>query len=182
MANGEKDASGLVRVAQALEDELGRLEALSKGVQKTRLDGEKNITRALKELGQALELPERLAAGLGALGAELQRMQARQQAALEPLAARANEIQARRLKLDEHVRAFAELGRKTAEASAALETERPAAVVLDGLKAGLADIAEGARRLFDAARADDFPDVAREADALAKRVSHLRRRLDTTSN
>src|SRR6187402_99257 len=107
MAKGEKDAAELVRAAQALEDELGTLEALSKAVQKTRLDSEKNIARAAKELGAALELPERLAAGLLALGAELQRIQARQQAALEPLAARANEIRERGIRLDVHVRAFA---------------------------------------------------------------------------
>jgi len=182
MAKGEKDATELVRTAQALEDELDTLEALSKGVQKTRLDSEKNIARAAKELGAALELPERLAAGLVALGAELQRMQARQQAALEPLAARANEIRERGLRLDEHVRAFAELGRATAEATAAIQSDRPPASVLDELKAGLAKIADDAKVLFDAARSDDFPDVAREADALAKRVTHLRRRLETTSN
>jgi chromosome segregation ATPase len=182
MAQGEKDAPELVHVAQTLEEELARLETLSKGAQKTRLDTEKNIARAAKELGEALELPERLARGLVALGTALKRMQERQQAALEPLAARANEIQARQIKLDEHVQAFAELGRATAEAAAALHAERPAAVMLDELKTGLAKIADEAKRLFDAARSDDFPDVAREADALAKRVTHLRRRLETTSN
>jgi chromosome segregation ATPase len=182
MAKGEKDATELVRAAQTLEDELGTLEALSKAVQKTRLDSEKNIARAAKELGAALELPERLAAGLLALGAELQHMQARQQAALEPLAARANEIRERGIRLDVHVRAFAELGRATAEATETLQADRPAAAMLDELKAGLAKIADDAKVLFEAARADDFPDVAREADALAKRVTHLRRRLETTSN
>ncbi|HEX6274875.1 MAG TPA: hypothetical protein VFZ53_17655, partial [Polyangiaceae bacterium] len=180
MAQREKDAPELVRLAETLEEELERLETLSKGALKTRLDTEKNITRAATELGAALEVPERLAQGLVALGALLQRLQARQQAALAPLAARANEIQARQVKLDEHVQAFAELGRATSDAAAALHAERPPAEVLETLKAGLAKIAEDAKLLFDAARSDDFPDVAREADALAKRVTHLRRRLETT--
>jgi hypothetical protein len=182
MAQGEKQAPELVRLAETLEEDLERLETLSKSALKTRLDTEKNITRAAKELGEALEVPERLAQGLVALGTLLKRMQVRQQGALAPLAERANEIQERQVKLDEHVQAFAELGRATAEAAAALHAERPAAVVLETLKTELAKIAENARRLFEAARSDDFPDVAREADALAKRVTHLRRRLETTSN
>jgi hypothetical protein len=182
MTKGDREPPELVRIALELEEGLARLEILSKATQKTRLDSEKNIARALKELGEALELPERLARGLVALGAELGRMQGRQQAALAPLAARASEIQTRRLKLDEHVQAFAELGRATAEATTAAQAERPSPEAIATLVAGLAAIADGAKRLFDAARSDDFPDLAREADALAKRVTHLRRRLDVTSN
>src|SRR5262249_30372261 len=95
MAKGEKDVPELVRAAEALEGELVRLETLSRSVRKIHLDSEKSISRAAKELNEALTLPDRLAAGLRGLAAAMERMQARQQAALEPLAARATDIQQR---------------------------------------------------------------------------------------
>jgi hypothetical protein len=50
--------------------------------------------------------------------------------------------------------------------------------MLEEADARLTKISEGARALFDAAHADDFPEVAREADALKQRVAALRRRLE----
>jgi chromosome segregation ATPase len=178
MAQRDKDSSELVLAAEALETELGTLESLSSKVQTIRLDSEKNISKAAKELADLLELPERLATGLAALAAAMQRMQARQQAALEPLAARANDIRERKRRLDEHMQAFAALGEATGAATALLESAREHAHVVDDVKARLIEIADRARALFEAARSDEFPDVAREADALAKRVTAVRRRLE----
>jgi hypothetical protein len=50
--------------------------------------------------------------------------------------------------------------------------------VLGEVDAQLRQIAAGARELFEAARADDFPDIARQADALKQRVGALRKRLE----
>jgi len=41
----------------------------------------------------------------------------------------------------------------------------------------LQDLADGARALFEAARDDDFPEIAREADVLKQRMASLRNRL-----
>ena len=49
--------------------------------------------------------------------------------------------------------------------------------VLDDVKARLGTIVERAKALFEKARADDFPDVGREADALKQRIASVRRRL-----
>ena len=38
--------------------------------------------------------------------------------------------------------------------------------------------AEGARGLFDSARADDFPEVAKEADSLRQRLQAVKRKLE----
>jgi chromosome segregation ATPase len=178
MTKAEKDAPEIVRAAAALEDELVRLETISRSVRKIRLDSEKSISRAAKELNEALEMPERLATGLRALGAAMERMQARQQAALEPLAARAGDVQQRIQRLGEHMQVFAGLGKAAAETTALLQSEdaEPEAM-LEQAREELAKIADGARSLIEAARSDDFPDVAREADTLKQRVSALRGRL-----
>jgi hypothetical protein len=179
MAKANHEASDLVSAAEALENELLKLEALSKSVRKLRLSSEKTISRAAKELGEALALRDGLADGLQALAAAMARMQARQTLALEPLASFAGELQGRMLKLREHMTGFGALGKAAGEVTALLQsedTERSA--VLAAADAQLTQIADGARALFDAAHADDFPEVAREADALKQRIAALRRRLE----
>src|SRR6187402_299488 len=90
-----KEPSALVSAANALEAELLQLEAISRAARKIPLTSEKSIARATKELSEALTLPDRMAAGLQALASAMAGMQARQQGALEPLAAFATEIQQR---------------------------------------------------------------------------------------
>ena len=179
MAQSDKAVPELVRAAQALEDDIVRLESVQKSLRKIRLNSEKSITRAAKELNDAIVLPERLASGLQALAAAMANMQVRQQAALEPLAAFASDIQGRMQRLGEHMQAFALLGQAAGEVTALLQAnEGDRSAIVAEVDAQLTKISEGARAVFDAARADDFPDVAREADALKQRVSALRRRLE----
>lgn len=177
MAKNGKTVAELVGAAEELENELARLEALSEIALKTRLDSEKNIARATKELGEALAMPERLAARLGALASAMQHMQERQKAALDPLAARSDAILERKRRLDEHVRAYAALGKATEDAIELLRSERERSLVVEDLKKKLATIADDAKTLFEAARADDFPEIARESDTLSKRAAALILRL-----
>jgi len=178
--SNSKNPSALLGAASALEAELNQLESIARAARKMPLNSEKNITRAAKELEAALTLPDRLASGLQALASAMASLQARQQAALEPLAEFASEIARRHKRLAEHMQAFAALGTAAAEVTARIQTggdERRA--VLADVDAQLAKIAEDARALFDAAHAEDFPDLAREADALKQRAAALRRRLDS---
>jgi chromosome segregation ATPase len=179
MGKGEKQVPELVRAAQALEDELTTLEALSRSVRKIRLDTDKSIARAAKELNEALAVPERLAGGLRAMAEAMSNMQARQQAALEPLAASAVNLQERMNLLGAHMQAFAELGRAAGEVTAKLQADGAfAPTSLVEVKAQLTKIADGARSLCESTRSDDFPDVARESDALRQRILAVRRRLE----
>jgi chromosome segregation ATPase len=173
-----KHVSELVSAAYALEDQLTTLEALSRTVRKHRLDSEKNIVRAAKDLNEVLKLPEALSAGLVALGTAMQQMQQRQQVALEPLAAYAKELQQRRDRLQTHMVAYAALGQAAADIATLLQAGADQSATLTDAQARLDTIAEGARALCEAGRADDFPDVVRDADALKQRASALRRRLD----
>jgi len=175
-----KEPSALVRAARSLEAELLNLESISRAARKIPLNSEKNITRAAKELEEALKLPDRMAAGLQDLAAAMASMQARQQATLEPLAAFATQIQARHQRLSEHMQAYAALGNAAAEITARIQSDDgERAAVLSDVEAQLARLAADAKTLFDAAHADDFPELAREADVLKQRASSLRRRLDS---
>lgn len=178
MGKSEKDVPELVRAALALDAELSKLEAISRTVRKIRLNSEKNIARAAKELNEALVLPERMGEGLQSLAAAMAQMQVRQQAALEPMAAFAAQIQQRMQRLTEHMQAFAALGQTAAEVTALIQAgQSDHSLVLAEVETQLSKLSDGARALFDAAQADDFPDLAREADALKQRTGSLRKRL-----
>jgi len=177
MAKPVKPVPEIVRAADALETEMARLESIARAARKARLDSEKNIARAAGELNEAVAMPARLAERLQALGAAMAAMQERQQAALAPLTAFAAELQQRMVRLGQHTEAFVALGRTAGEASAQLASGPGDAAARAAAEARLQEIADGARALFEAARDDDFPEIAREADVLKQRMAALRRRL-----
>jgi hypothetical protein len=177
MAKAEKNQPEIVRAAQALEDEVARLEALSRSARKTRLSSEKNIVRAAADLKETLAMPDRLAEGLQAVAAALGRMQERQQAALAPLTAFAAEVQHRAQRLEHHMREFGELGKAAGEVNRDLAEGPRDRDALARAEAGLQQVSDAARALFEAARADDFPEIAREADVLKQRMAALGKRL-----
>jgi len=177
MAKADKRVSEIVQAAEALEDEIAGLEAISRSARKIRLTTGKNLARAAAELNETLALPERLAAGLQTVAAALGRLQERQQAALEPLAAFAIEVKQRTELLGEHMQRFDALGKATAEVNDLLAAG-PSAFARAETR--LQEISEGARAVFEAARADDFPEVAREADVLKQRMAALSKRLAAT--
>jgi DNA repair exonuclease SbcCD ATPase subunit len=185
MAKSPNPTSELVRCAEAVERELRRLEELSKSALQAKLTSEKNIARAGRALEQAIEQQEHLAQELRAFGQAIAGMQARQEAAMGPLGARAGELQARMARLAEHVQSFSALGMKAKETAEALSAlpEPPAGPGAEGASI-LIEADERVRGLVDeanamarAAEADDFPDIARESHALGQRVQAMRRRL-----
>lgn len=177
MAKPVKPVPEIVRAAEELESEMARLEAIAWAARKARLDSEKNIARAAGELKEAVEMPGRLAERLQALAAAMGHMQERQQAALEPLTVFAAEIQQRMLRLSHHTEAFVALGRTAGEVSATLAAGSADEAARAAAETRLQEISEGARVLFEAARDDDFPEIAREADVLKQRMASLRKRL-----
>lgn len=172
--------SDLVGAAQTLEDELQKLEELSRSVLKIRLHTEKSISRAARELNEALLQPEKLADGLRLLAGAMARMQERQQAALDPLAERAVEIRNRAEKLGEYMQRLAALGAEAGEAAKVLQAvsdDADRSTVLGEVEASLTAITDNARTLAEAARSDDLPDVAREVDTFKQSIGSLRGRL-----
>lgn len=186
MSKSADQASELVRCAEVVERELRRLEELSRSARHVKLSSEKNIARAARGLEQALEQQERLARELRVLGQAMQGMQARQEAAMGPLEVRAREVQSRLQLHTEHMQRFGALGAKAREAVEALrEISEPAGGGAAASEAArLIDADERVRGLVDeakamaqAADADEFPDIAREAHALGQRVQTMRERL-----
>jgi hypothetical protein len=170
--------SEIVRAAQALEDELALLETIAAAARRIKLTSDKNIKRAAAELAETIALPERLGQRLADVSAALTGMQARQQAALEPLAAFAVELQRRSELFGKHMEAFGALGTAAGEVDAELTGGANDRAARTRAQARLEQIAASARSLFEAARADDFPEIAREADVLKQRMTALRQRLD----
>ena len=177
MAKVDKAESEIVRVADELESEMVELEGIARATSKIPLNSEKNILRAADELRRAMGMPERISERLRSIAAALTRLQQRQDAALSPLASLAAEIEARSKRLGAHMERFAELGRAAGEVSAELGQDGPERTTLATAEARLKEIADGARALFEAARDDDFPEIAREADVLKQRLTSLRKRL-----
>jgi hypothetical protein len=186
MAKSAAQALDLTRCAEAVERELRRLEELSRSALNIKLSSEKNIARAARGLEQALEQQERLVKELRALGQAMLGMQARQEGAMVPLQARAPEIQSRMARHSEHMQRFAALGLKAKDAVGALlelsssgtggQGAAGAALIINADERVRALIDE-TRALAEAAREDEFPEIAREAHALEQRVRSMRERL-----
>lgn len=177
-----KETSELVLAAQTIESEQRRLEDLAQSVQKTKLQSEKTINRAARELQEALEQQEQLANSLRALGEAMVNMQARQQAAVSSLSERAVEIQSRRQRLSQLMLAYAALGSKAAELlqtmSASLELADRAGAVADAEKS-LSAVVEEAAALSRTARDEDFTEIAHEADVLKQKFHAVKLQLGT---
>ena len=175
-----KDTAELVAAAQAIENDQRRLEELADALPKTKLQSEKTISRAARELQTALEQQEQLAKSLRLLGEAMVKMQERQQSAVEKLGARAVEIQTRRGRLAELMLRYAALGSKAAELletmSTSLEAEDKAAAVA-GADAKLATIVDEAAALAKEARDDDFIELSHESDVLKQKFQGVRNRL-----
>jgi hypothetical protein len=185
MEKSVDQASELVSCAGVVERELCRLEELSRSVRDLALSSETNIARAARGLQQAVEQQGHLAQELRVLGQAMLRMQERQQAAMEQLATRALEVQARTLRLSEHMQRFGALGVKAKEAVAALEDiAEPAdgravegAVLLIDADERVRGLLDEAKAIADGAEAEEFPELAREAHGLEQRVQAMRERL-----
>ena len=186
MAKSSDPGSELTRCAEVVERELRRLEELSRSARNIILSSEKNLARAARGLQQALEQQERLAVELRGLGEAMLGMQTRQENAMLPLQARALELQARMARHSEHMQRFGALGLKAKDAVGALvelsssgtegQGAEGAALTInaDEQVRGLID---ETRAMAEAAREDEFPEIAREAHALEQRVRSMRERL-----
>jgi chromosome segregation ATPase len=177
MAKVQKTVSEIERAAQALEEEIARLEGLARSARKMPLNTDKNLVRAAAQLNETLAVPERVAQRLQAVAAAMANMQDRQQAALQVLSAFAVELQQRTQLFEQHMADFGALGQAASEVNAQLVASDGDQSALLGAVGRLQEISDAARAVFDAARAADFPDIAREADVLKQRLSSLRKRL-----
>jgi len=168
---------------------MSRLESLSRATRRVKLNTEKNIARAARDLQEAMAQQERLAGQLQKFGEAMLQMQSRQQSAVSTLAEQALEVQKRLASLSAHTERFRALGAKGSEVAQALRelaaesssrsngaAPREARTPQD-IDARFRQLLDEAKALLESARAEDFPDVASETDALQQRLHALRPRL-----
>jgi hypothetical protein len=187
MAKGGGPVSEFLRAAETVETEMSRLEALSRAARRARLNTEKNIARAARDLQEAMAQQERLARELRVFGEGMAQMQLRQQSAMQVLTEQALELQKRVASFSEHMQRFQALGVKANEVAQALRDLTPGAtggsngaghaVTPLDIDARFRELLEETKSLVESARAEDFPDVASESDALRQRLLAVGSRL-----
>lgn len=167
-----------------------RFESLSRATRRVKLDTEKNIARAARDLQEAMAQRERLTGQLQKFGEAMSQMQSRQESAVTTLAEQALELQKRVASLSQRMDEFRALGAKASEIVQALrdlggESPRhsngavaPEALTPQDIDARFRQLLEDTKALLEAARAENFPDVASETDALRQRLQALRPRLE----
>lgn len=180
----EDQPSPLVEAAVALEGELQRLEGLVTKSKKEPLSSQKNFERAARTLGVVTELEGKLRSALGNLVAAVADAGARQQTAMEALAARAKELEARFASYRELTERRDQLGEHGARANELIRgalAEGGAGAALPEALAELGRIAQAGEELFAAAKDNGFTDLAREADSTRQQLLSLRRKLARAS-
>ena len=205
MAKSGGPVSEFLRAAEKVETEMSRLEALSRAACRAKLNTEKSITRAARDLQEAMGQQERLARELRVFGEGMTQMQLRQQSAMNALGEQALELQQRVASLTEHMQRFQALGVQANEVARALRDLAPGgASGSNGSGNGSGNVGSGnvgsgsseghavtpldidvrfralldeTKGLAESARAADFPEVARESDALEQRLLAVGSRL-----
>jgi chromosome segregation ATPase len=181
MPKATNGTSELVDAAVAIEAGLSALEEIAVGLEKQKLDTEKGIQRAARQLHEATEHQEKLAEALRSLAVVMGGLQKRQQGAVDALAKHANAIKFRSERMTEHMQAYAQLGAKAAtiaEMLGKMETHPGGAVTaLSEVEGELGKIVDEAKRISDAAESENFTEIAREANALRQKLQSMRARL-----
>ncbi len=166
-----------------------RFESLSRATRRVKLNTEKNLARAARDLQEAMAQRERLTTQLRKFGEAMLQMQSRQESAVTTLAEQALQLQERVASLSKHMDDFRALGAQASELVRALrdlgaESTHHAngaaareALTPPEIDVRFRQLLDDAKALLTSARAQDFPDVASETDALQQRLHALRPQL-----
>jgi len=191
MSKREKqEPTQLEQAAEGVEEELRRFEALADTVLRTPLDSERNLERASRALREVAESDERLVAQLQKLVAAVGGVRDRQQEHARGVNARAEELQTRTQAFQALLQRYAGLGRSASELNAVVqdiaarkqkattpEDNRALAGSLEQLLERMGQVAEEAQGLANSATADDFNDIARQADSLRQQLLSARNKM-----
>lgn len=174
----------MIEAAEALDAELRGLETLVAKAQKEPLTSQRNFERAARTLGGVGELEERLRGALSRMVEAIGGAGERQQAALQALAARAQELEGRFAAYRELVALRDTLnaeGAKVNETIRGLLSTGGVGVATPEALSELGRVGESARRLFALAKERDFHDLAREADSVQQQLQSLHKKLSRLS-
>jgi hypothetical protein len=186
MSHGNpKTPSPLVLAAAALDDELRAYDALAEEGRHTPLNTEKGLERVLRVVRESTARNDSIQEKLRGLVAEIEEARLRQVGSLEALLEAARAVQARTEQREGLRQRFATLGESAVntlanEVSAKREGGASDDEVLEGIgrmqnhMAGVVSEAEGLAAL---AAEQDWPDLARQADAVRQQVHAVKNKL-----
>ena len=183
--------SELVSAAQALDSELLRFEALAAQLQEAPLTSEKHLERASRTLKDLADLDDALRLRVGALVQAITGVRTRQQTQADAVNARAQELQRRTEVFKDLLTRYGALGQSAADLNGRMQqfaalrqqaTRTPEedvqlTEVFTSLQERMAGVADEAATLVGAADAEQFSDIARQADSLRQQLLSARNKL-----
>jgi hypothetical protein len=185
--SGKREPSPLVAAAMALEEELARISSVAREAQRLPLDSQRNVERTADKLAELGAVDEQLGPLvqqlLGAVGALVQRQQEQAVA----LAARAEEVRARREALRALLGRYAALGRDAQELNGMVQafasgarpgTEAPDPPSYDTVRETMTRLIGDAEEVAHASREQGFEDLSRQADGLRQQLLSARNKLN----
>jgi hypothetical protein len=182
-----KEPSSLVAAAAALDDELSALTDLAGDARRETLDTERSMTRATRSLTDSVQLQARIEEKLRALVHEIESARVRQQEAVGALVDAAHELERRAKSRDVLLERFTSLGVSAGqinELALELNARRTGGAqdseVLDRLsdiQRRMASVVDEAEGLIQAAKAERWPEIARQADGLKQQMQSAKNKL-----
>ncbi|QRK07248.1 hypothetical protein JQX13_45610 [Archangium violaceum] len=184
----QSDSSELVNAAMAIEEELRKFEILAEEVRTGELRSQKHLERMGKLLNQVADCDERMVANMRSLLSVLNGWRDRQQVLAAEVNNRALELQERTKVYQSLMERFAALGQEAGLLSSHMQelasrTQKGEPVKAEDIISSLqmvndrmSKVAESAGSLASDAEAQDFVDVARDAESLRQQLLSARNR------
>ncbi|HWI40093.1 MAG TPA: hypothetical protein VNX25_01230 [Verrucomicrobiae bacterium] len=174
----KKEPGRLIVAATALEEELRRLGSTAREAQRLPLDSERNIERTLEKLAELTTVDAKLQPLVNELMGAVNELVLEQQAQAAAVAARAEELQRRQEAFRTLMGRYEEVGRATQELNALVRTfaggEAPGSGSLELIRDTIVQLIEAAKLVFQAAKQEEFEDIARQADQLRQQLVSAR--------
>ena len=184
------EKSGFLSAAQAFDDELGSFQRAVEATLRGPLYTAKHLDRATQALNQVAQCEQRLGLASKALSDAISEAHQQQQAQTQKVMERAQAISVRGAQLGQLMEGYKALGVAAAtlssEAAELLQKKKELGEKALGgtlltqvqtLRDKLAAVAQIAQQLVEAARAEDFEDIARQADSVRQQLLSAHSRL-----
>jgi len=164
----------------ALDEELSNVEHLADSAARVPLSSRRNLEKAARTTTEAAEAQTRVGERIAALMAALTEVRVRNEATVQSLQARSDEIQKKGAELGKLLERFEAIGKEAREITTmaqSLSQPELTAEKLGELETRMAGIADGARALWQEAEDSGWSDVARDADSLRQQVLAAKNKL-----
>jgi hypothetical protein len=183
----KNEPSALVAAATALEEELARISSVAREAQRLPLDSQRNVERTAEKLAELGAVDEQLGPLVQRLMGAVSALVQGQQEQAVALAARAEEVRARREVLRDLLERYAGLGRAAQELNAMVQafaggaqpgtggTEPPSFQAVRETMTRLIGDAEAVARV---SVEQGFEDLSRQADGLRQSLLSARNKLN----